>query len=517
MEKRYFGYIRVSTAKQGEKGVSLQEQKDAIGRHAQRDSLKITQWFEERESAAKRGRPVFTQMLRMLRQNKAQGVIIHKIDRSARNLKDWSDLGELIDSGIEVHFANESLDLNTRGGRLSADIQAVVASDYIRNLREETRKGFYGRLKQGFYPLPAPLGYIDRGKAQIKDVDPVAGPLVATAFELYGTAKFSLPRLLPEMDRRGLRNKAGRCLSLTGLSTMLNNPFYTGLMRVRRTGELFPGNHQPLVSKSLFDRVQRILRGKTVNRVVRHDFTFRRLAKCGPCGRSMIGELQKTHIYYRCQRATCRGNCIREEAIEAEVTWMLSRLTFDEDEVQCIQAWVEKARLNQGASREQELEVAKLRLNGARERLGRLTDAFIDGMLEKALFENRKNSLLSEEQDIQSRIRELESGNGTALMRMERFLELIRSVPFAYQNANPDEKRDLVKELVSNLTVLAKNVSLTLKPEVDLLVNRLKLSYGAPSRCATRTLRRLLKKLLAQFTKNPPEPGRLIPDQQAAA
>ena len=88
--------------------------------------------------------------------------IIHKIDRSARNLKDWSDLGEMIDSGIQVHFVNESLDLHSRGGRLSADIQAVVAADYIRNLREETRKGFYGRIKQGVYPLPAPLGYPTR-------------------------------------------------------------------------------------------------------------------------------------------------------------------------------------------------------------------------------------------------------------------------------------------------------------------------------------------------------------------
>jgi len=96
-------------------------------------------------------------MLRLLKHGKAAGVVIHKIDRGARNLKDWADLAELIDIGVEVHFANESLDLNTRGGRLSADIQAVVAADFIRNLREETKKGFYGRLKQGLYPICAPI------------------------------------------------------------------------------------------------------------------------------------------------------------------------------------------------------------------------------------------------------------------------------------------------------------------------------------------------------------------------
>lgn len=119
-------------------------------------------------------------MLKLLRNGKAAGVVIHKIDRSARNLKDWADLGELIDQGIEVHFANESLDLNSRGGRLSADIQAVVAADYIRNLREEAKKGIYGRLKQGFYPMRAPIGYLDNGAAKPKTIDPVRGPLVTS-------------------------------------------------------------------------------------------------------------------------------------------------------------------------------------------------------------------------------------------------------------------------------------------------------------------------------------------------
>ena len=145
----FFAYIRVSTVKQGVQGVSLQEQRSAIERYALSQNIRIIQWFEEQETAANRGRPVFTQMLSLLKKSKAEGVIIHKIDRSARNLRDWADLGELIDRGISVHFANESLDLQSRGGRLSADLQAVIASDFIRNLSEETKKGIRGRLKRG--------------------------------------------------------------------------------------------------------------------------------------------------------------------------------------------------------------------------------------------------------------------------------------------------------------------------------------------------------------------------------
>src|SRR5437588_3750141 len=98
-------------------------------------------------------------MLRLLRLGIAQGVVIHKIDRSIRNLEDWNDIGKLVDAGVDVHFANESVDLRSTSGRLSADIQAVVATHYSRNLRDEVKKGLYGRLKQGFWPLRAPTGY----------------------------------------------------------------------------------------------------------------------------------------------------------------------------------------------------------------------------------------------------------------------------------------------------------------------------------------------------------------------
>jgi site-specific DNA recombinase len=499
MEKKYFGYIRVSTAKQGEKGVSLQEQKDAILQYAQRYALSIAQWFEERESAAKRGRTLFTQMMKQLQRGTARGVIIHKIDRSARNLKDWADLGELIDAGVEVHFANESLDLNTRGGRLSADIQAVVASDYIRNLREETRKGFYGRLKQGFYPLPAPLGYLDCGKAKRKELDAERAPVVAKLFTLYGTGQFSLHRLLDEARAWGLRNRRGRSLTLTGLSTILNNPFYTGMIRVRRTGELFAGNHQSLIAKSLFDRVQTILRGKTVVRTVRHNFAYRKLVRCGSCRYTLIGELQKGHVYYRCQRRSCPTTTVREERVDSAVVPLVAKLKFDPEEVEYIQGWFEDARKDEGTRCQQELHNARLQLDGVRTRFGRLTDAFIDGMIEKPIFEARKAAFLNEEQRAREKVRTLEAGSDGVFERLQRFLELIKNAPVAYQNANPEEKRDLVNNLFSNLALIDKNVDVALKPGVMLIANRPKPQYGAPYRSVHRTWNSLLKKLITLF------------------
>jgi len=96
---RCLAYLRVSTPKQGE-GVSLLTQRETIVRFAARKHLRVTGWYEEKETASRRGRPIFREVLRLLRSRKADGLIVYKVDRSARNLKDWADLGELIDQGI---------------------------------------------------------------------------------------------------------------------------------------------------------------------------------------------------------------------------------------------------------------------------------------------------------------------------------------------------------------------------------------------------------------------------------
>jgi site-specific DNA recombinase len=504
--KQCFAYIRVSTAKQGEQGVSLQEQRDAISRYAERNNLIITSWFEERETAAKRGRPVFTRMLRQLKKGNATGVVIHKIDRSARNLRDWADLGDLIDYGIDVHFANESLDLHSRGGRLSADIQAVVAADYIRNLREETRKGFYGRLKQGLYPLPAPIGYFDEGRGKAKSIDPVRGPLVRKAFELYSTGAHNLKTLQQEMLRLGLRNRNGRELGRTALSTILNNPFYLGLMRLKRTSELFPGIHQPLVKKYVFDRVQAILRGKTNTTGYRHSFLFRRLLKCQFCGYSLIGELQKGRAYYRCHTPSCPTSCLREDSIDENIQHQIAPLQFSDQEKAYIQTRVTAMRLDWTKLQEEHTKALDLALNAIDNRLSRLTDAYLDQALNRELFEQKKTALLLEKQGLQERLQDLKHNPGALAERLVEFLELAGSAYLRYKLAIPEEKRDLLKDVTSNCSVDRKNVIVMLKKPFDEVAMRVNRTDGIPHRDIPRTWDPLILRLSEILSKQPAVP-----------
>lgn len=460
--KEYFAYIRVSTLRQGLKGVSLAEQRAAIERFAERERLEIREWFEERETAAKRGRTVFSSMLKRLKTGEVAGVLIHKIDRSARNLRDWADLGDLIDAGIEVRFVTESLDLHSRGGRLSADIQAVVAADYIRNLREETRKGFYGRLKQGIYPLAAPIGYLDNGGGKLKTPDPERAPLIRDAFRLYATGSYTLKSLAAHLEARGLRSKTGKPVSYKRLAEFLKNPFYAGIIKIRTTGEVFKGAHEPLISQAVFDQVQDVLAGRVPLRTYGHDFLFKRLLRCAKCGMTLTGERQKGHVYYRCHSPACHGTSVREDAVATALQVKFARIELPQALAREIEQHLPDSDEDWGVYTRKNAATIELRLKLDRARLDRLTDALIDGVIDRGTHDERRSRLVRSINASEQELADLGSKAAELRDRFERFFELWKSLNGATDWANPDKFRETVLEVTSNRLVHQKNVEFKL-------------------------------------------------------
>lgn len=491
--KKCFGYVRVSTAKQGE-GVSLTAQKEAIMLYCEQNEIEIIQWFEEKETAAKQGRPLFNQMIQTLKKGKADGLVIHKIDRSARNFADWAKIGQLNDMGFDIHFATETLDFRSRGGRLSADIQAVIAADYIRNLREEAKKGIVGRLKQGFYPFKAPLGYLDNGGGKVKTPDPERAPLVKDMFDLYASGRYSLRTLRVEMMQRGLTNARGNHVSKHLIETILANPFYCGVIHIKTTGSTYEGAHGPLISTSTFERVQEVKAGKAGKKVTRHNHLYRGLFKCGYCQTSMIPERQKGIVYYRCHTPGCPTKSIREDHIEQTVGKALRSLEADktaiEEIVLKVKKWVE-TKYDKTADD----TALQNRFVQVSDKIEALTDALIDRLIDKETYSERRRKLLMEKRQIEEQAQKI-TNMIEAPQNVRKFLEHIKTLATLYETANPQEKRELVLSTTSNRFVRSKNIEFKPSNWLNSVCDSLAVSYGAPTRPTSRRYRDIDKKLV---------------------
>ena len=465
--KTCFGYIRVSTPKQGT-GVSLEVQKDDIANAAKQRDLHITEWFVEVETASRAGRPIFNAMSGRLKRGQADALMLHKLDRGSRNMTDWGDVSRLLDQGVEFHIATDPTDFNSRAGRFIADMLAALAADFSRNQREETIKGLRGRLKQGLFPFRPPLGYLSGGRGQPKPPCPDTAPVVARMFDLYATGDYSYEALREESFRLGLRSHNGGKISLHGMEKLLSNPFYHGLIRIERTGEEFPGIHEPIVSKRLFDKVQQVRRYRGSPKVTQHQHLFVGLFRCHLCDAPLVPERQKGRVYYRCQKKSCPMTCIREDRLGTAIRAKLASLQLKPDvRQQLIEDW-EKGTVLQRLIKLRRSLSAKIEEREAKK--GRLADLLVEEAIDVQTHKMKREEYDFELQQLRSELADLPEPNAVKT-EQERRIEHMAELLSVYEGADRTGKRELLRDTFVTRTANQTEIYMELMSWAELHLN----------------------------------------------
>jgi len=116
-----------------------------------------------------------------------------------------------------------------------------------------------------------------------------------------------------------------------------------------------------------------------------------------------------------------------------------------------------------------------------------LTNAYLDGALERDEYDQRKKALLEERQELQVRLRLAQRGESQSLADLEKFVELIKRAYLQYENGFPAEKRDLLLEVMSNRSASGKKVAFSLKSPLSEISKRPQCPSGGPDRNKART------------------------------
>lgn len=167
-------------------------------------------------------------------------------------------------------------------------------------------------------------------------LDRKKAPVIRAAFELYAKGNSRLEDVSRYLFENGVRSLYGNRIHLDRAKFILRNPFYYGHFFYK--GEMYEGRHKPIVEKSLFDKVQKVLveRGHPQPETTDPQ-PLCGLLSCGECRMSITAEVrvkrQKNgnvhrYIYYRCTKksaARCLQPYVREEALAADLNGILSR------------------------------------------------------------------------------------------------------------------------------------------------------------------------------------------------
>jgi site-specific DNA recombinase len=354
--KRAVIYLRVSTTMQADtdysdEGFSIPAQREACLREAERHGAVVVDEYVDRgESARSADRPQLKAMLERLKYERdIDLVIVHKVDRLARNRQDDVEIVVAIKAArAKLVSATEQID-DTPGGKLMHGIMATIAEYYSANLATEVVKGLRQKAKLGGTPGKAPVGYLNviersEGKTvRTVVIDKKRAEHVRWAFEAYATGDYLLRELVEELDNRGLRSvtrgsKGDKPLSKSVVEKMLKNPYYIGF--VTYEGVRYQGRHEPLIPLELWEQVQAVKAGRTHSKEKpsQHPHYLKGTVFCGCCGARLgVTKIRNRHgviySYFYClgrQRdlQSCHQSHVSMERIERAIEdqWKLIQL-----------------------------------------------------------------------------------------------------------------------------------------------------------------------------------------------
>jgi DNA invertase Pin-like site-specific DNA recombinase len=395
-------YLRVSTLEQVQKdhdpeGYSIPAQREACQRKAESLGADVVAEFIDRgESARSADRPQLQAMLAQLKADKdIDYCLVHKVDRLARNRDDDFSINLAIRAaGTQLVSATENIDA-TPSGKLLHGIMATIAEFYSGNLATEVIKGMTQKAKNGGTLTIAPIGYInaralvDGHEVRTVVVDPERAPLVKQAFEMYATGEYSLIQLADIMTARGLLPRSskrtdGRKLRHQVLAKLLHNAYFCGVIAYR--GVLYEGRHESLVSKELFEQVQRVLKTRSAGEKQRtHNHYLKSTLYCGRCGSRMClaSAKQESYLYYFCAARPHRHECdlpyVHAEDVEQSILEHYRTLKLTEAEVAEVR---DQIRLELASSKdvsEQDAHTQKGRLRKLQIERSKLLQAYYSG------------------------------------------------------------------------------------------------------------------------------------------
>ncbi|MEL7665905.1 MAG: recombinase family protein [Candidatus Shapirobacteria bacterium] len=343
---RYCLYARKSSEGDERQAMSIDSQIKEMSDMAARLGIHIKEIRRESHSAKISGkRPVFIQMIEDIRNNIFDGILTWAPDRLSRNAGDLGLLVDLMDQNklVKIQTYSQSFTNNPNEKFL---LMILCSQAKLENDQKglNVKRGIKTKCEMGWRPAMAPIGYYNRAFNGIKDavIDPNRGELVKKMFLLVAEESYSGQDLWEWCQQSGLTNKSGKRITLSQIYLMLRNPYYYGEFEYpANSGKWYKGKHQPLISKEIFDQVQKKLVFYPRSKWGEKNFIYKGLFKCASCGASIVGEdkLKKLtngqtnyHVYYHCSRQVdykCEEPYINEEVLVLKLIKFFQNLDQD--------------------------------------------------------------------------------------------------------------------------------------------------------------------------------------------
>lgn len=466
-------YVRVSTTAQLEEGYSIEEQKAKLESYCDIKDWNIYEIYTDGGfSGSNTERPALEQLIRDAERKKFDTVLVYKLDRLSRSQKDTLYLIEdiFLKNNIEFVSLLENFDTSTPFGRAVIGLLSVFAQLEREQIKERMQLGKLGRAKAGKSMMWArtSYGYDYQKETGSLTITPAQSLVVKYIFERYLAGR-SITKLRDDLNEKYPKEISWNYRAVRGI---LSNPVYCGYNQYK--GQLFPGEHEPIISEDVYKRTQeelkirqRIAAEKTNPRPFQAKYMLSGLAQCGYCGaplKLLMGMVRKDgtrFIRYECHQrhprktkgvtvynnnVKCDSGFYEKDALENYVLTEISKLQDDTGYLDKIFSGDNAETIDRESYKKQIEELSK--------KLSRLNDLYIDDRITLEELQSKSAEFISMRATLET---ELE--NDPALRRDKRKADM-RELLNAEKVFSMDYERQkiLVRGIINKVQVMADKV-----------------------------------------------------------
>ena len=216
------GYVRVSTDKQADRGVSLDAQAEKIRAMAVVHNAELLDIIVDGgESAKSLQRPGMERLLALVDGKRVQAVVVAKLDRLTRSVKDLCELLERFERrGVALISVAESLDTSSAAGRLVLNIMTAVSQWEREAIGERTRDAMSHKRTNGERVGNIRFGYRLGTDGKHLEPDP-AEQVVLQEIRGLRQSGHTMRGIAAALNRRTLRTRRGSAWRLEHVARIL--------------------------------------------------------------------------------------------------------------------------------------------------------------------------------------------------------------------------------------------------------------------------------------------------------
>jgi DNA invertase Pin-like site-specific DNA recombinase len=424
-------------------------------------------------------RPFFQQLLtRILDRRDVDYVVIYMRSRVFRNYIEAAIVKQQLEKlGVRVVSAKEDF-----GDGVMAEAMEAITDVFnwlqVRISGQDIKTKMGNKARNGGTLGRAKIGYlneritIDGHKVNTIAIDPQRAHYIPMAFELYATGTETITSLQSKLTRAGLRTHGDARrppgpISHESLRLLLRDRYYAGY--VTYEGIDYPGRHQPLITRDLYDRVQRALGAHgpgTRQRV--HNHYLKGLLWCARCRHRLIlqrarGRNGGEYFYFFCaarQDHQCDLPYIPLDVLEEAVTRHYGDLTaLTPEQLAQVRTLVEQALTIDHAALDQLHTLYTSRLRALTRKRTYLIDLAAEQHWPRQDLKTRIEAIAQERTDLRSALTHLQQQRDRDHSVYQTALTLLENPHAAYEHSEPHTRALLNRALLGRLYIDAAKLT----------------------------------------------------------